>query len=170
MSAIRKSILVAHAQNGTIGRNGVMPWRLSTDLKRVKALTIGKPIIVGRKTFESFPKPLPGRPHVVVSRQAVIDHPQVSTVRALDDAFVKAEELAKTLDENEIFILGGGEIYRQSLGVADRLYVTYVDAELEGDAFFPELDPSVWKIVEQTAVPAGEKDDYPTQFVIYDRA
>ncbi|MBW9055327.1 dihydrofolate reductase [Rhizobium mesosinicum] len=170
MSDIRKTIFVAVARNGVIGRDGDMPWRLSTDLKRFKAMTVGKPVVVGRKTFESFGgKPLPGRQHVVISRDADIDFPDVHMARSLDEAIVAAENLARKQGENEISILGGGQIYAQAIGFANRMCVTHVEADVEGDTSFPDIDPAVWVATESLDVPAGEKDTYPTRFVVYER-
>jgi dihydrofolate reductase len=169
MSDIRKTIVVAAARNGIIGRDGDMPWRLSTDLKRFKALTLGKPVIMGRKTYDSIGRPLPGRPNVVISRSNVVDHPDVMTVTSLPEAIALAEVLATEKGEHEICIIGGGQIYSQAMGMADRLYVTHVETEVEGDTSFPEIDADVWVAGETIEVPAGEKDSFPTRFVVYDR-
>lgn len=169
MSDIRKTIVVAVAENGVIGRDGDMPWKLSTDLKRFKALTLGKPVIMGRKTYDSIGKPLSGRPNVVISRHAAIDHPGVRTVASLSDAIALAEELARREGVSEICIIGGGQIYSQAIGLADRLCVTHVWTGVEGDTSFPAIDPAVWSVGETGDVPAGEKDSYPTRFVVYDR-
>jgi dihydrofolate reductase len=169
MSPIRKTIVVAAARNGIIGRDGDMPWRLSTDLKRFKAMTLGKPVIMGRKTYDTLGKPLPGRPHVVISRHAAIEHPDVRMAQSLHGAIDIAEELAREKGENEICILGGGQIYAQAIGIADRMCVTHVEAIVEGDTSFPAIDPAVWQAGETIDVPAGEKDSYPTRFVVYDR-
>ena len=170
MSGIVKTIVVAVSENGTIGRDGDMPWRLSTDLKRFKALTSGKPLVMGRKTYESIGgKPLPGRPHVVISRQAQIDHPDVTMAHSLAEAVTLAEGLARVSGGSEIIIAGGGEIYAQSMAIADRLCITHVETEVEGDTSFPAIDASLWKPVETLDVPAGEKDNYPTRYVVYER-
>lgn len=170
MSDIRKTIFVAVARNGIIGRDGDMPWRLSTDLKRFKAMTTGKPVVVGRKTFESFGgKPLPGRQHVVISRGANIDHPDVHMARSLDEAIDMAEALARKQGESEISILGGGQIYKQAMGFVDRMCITHVEADVDGDTSFPDIDPTLWVATESFDVPAGEKDTFPTRFVVYER-
>jgi dihydrofolate reductase len=169
MSDIRKTILVAVSENGVIGRDGDMPWRLSSDLKRFKALTLGKPVIMGRKTYDSIGRPLPGRPNVVISRQAVIDHPDVRTVRSLPEAVALAEDLARLDGVDEICVIGGGQIYGQAIGLSDRLCVTHVKTVVDGDTTFPAIDPALWEAGESLEVPAGEKDSYPTQFVVYDR-
>ncbi|MBB3963357.1 dihydrofolate reductase [Rhizobium metallidurans] len=169
MSDIRKTIVVAAARNGIIGRDGDMPWRLSTDLKRFKALTTGKPVIMGRKTYDSIGKPLPGRPNVVISRSVTIDHPDVSTVGSLDEAVALAERLAVERGEDEICIVGGGQIYDQAMAIADRLCVTHVETDVDGDTAFPAIDPAIWRVDESIGVPEGEKDSYATRYVVYDR-
>lgn len=162
---------MAMSQNNVIGRDGDMPWKLSTDLKRFKALTMGKPLVLGRKTFESFgSKPLPGRPHVIVSRTARIEMPHIETASSLDAALERAQAEAKTLGVDEICVIGGGEIYRQALPLADVLHVTHVEAEIEGgDTFFPDIDPDQFEMKEEISVPAGERDSFATRYVVYCR-
>ncbi|PDT08060.1 dihydrofolate reductase [Rhizobium sp. M1] len=169
MADIRRTIIAAVARNGTIGRDGDMPWRLSSDLKRFKALTLGKPVVMGRKTYDSIGKPLPGRPNVVISRQAAIDDPAISMAHSLPEAMDAAERLALETAADEICIIGGGQIYAQAINLADRLCITHVEADLDGDASFPEIDPNLWQAGETIAVPAGERDSYPTRYVVYDR-
>lgn len=170
MASIDIVIIVAVSRNGVIGRDGDMPWKLSTDLKRFKALSMGKPLIMGRKTFESVgSKPLPGRPHVIVSRSSLIEMPGVETVASLNAALSRGRALAEAAGVTEVCVVGGGEIYRQALAYADVLYVTHVETEIDGDTHFPEIDPAVFERVEETAVPAGEKDNYATCYAIYRR-
>ncbi|WP_159948268.1 dihydrofolate reductase [Rhizobium sp. 18065] len=170
MASIDIVIIVAVSRNGVIGRDGDMPWKLSTDLKRFKALSMGKPLIMGRKTFESVgSKPLPGRPHVIVSRNSRIEMPGVETVASLDAALSRARALAEASGVNEVCVVGGGEIYRQALPYADILYVTHVETEIDGDTHFPEIDPAVFEQIEETVIPAGEKDNYATRYAIYRR-
>ena len=170
MSEPRIIIVVAMAENGVIGRDGDMPWKLSTDLKRFKALTMGKPLVMGRKTFESVGgKPLPGRPHVIVSRGPAIDVAGVETAGSLDEALARAKTIAIASGVDMVCVAGGGEIYRQALPLADMLYVTHVEALIDGDTVFPPIDPAVFEKVEETAVPAGEKDNYPTRYAVYRR-
>lgn len=164
-----KTIVVAVSRNGIIGREGDMPWRLSSDLKRFKAMTLGKPVIMGRKTFQSIGKPLPGRPNVIITRDAGFSAEGITVAHSLEEAIEVASRLAKESDVDEICIIGGGEIYRQAIGLADRLLVTHVEADIEGDTSFPEIDPSIWQGDSELAVPAGEKDTYPTRFVSYFR-
>ncbi|HLP69363.1 MAG TPA: dihydrofolate reductase [Rhizobium sp.] len=169
MSPIKTTIVVAVAENGVIGREGDMPWRLSTDLKRFKALTLGKPLVMGRKTFESIGRPLPGRPHVIVSRSAGFRPEGVEVVETLDAAMARARAIATATGADEICVVGGGEIYRQVLPFIDELHVTHVEAEIEGDTTFPPIDPALFEKVMETSVPAGEKDTYPTRYAIYRR-
>ncbi|TCV65446.1 dihydrofolate reductase [Neorhizobium sp. R1-B] len=171
MAKPRLVIVVAVSRNGVIGRDGDMPWRLSTDLKRFKALTLGKPVIVGRKTFDSFGgKPLPGRPHVVVTRNHEFRPDGVAVAPSFSEGLRMAEEKAAEISADEVYVLGGGEIYTQAIKLAEKLYVTHVDADIsDGDTFFPDIDPQVFEKVEEVAVPAGEKDNYATHFVTYRR-
>ena len=164
-----KTIVVAVSRNGIIGREGDMPWRLSSDLKRFKAMTLGKPVIMGRKTFQSIGRPLPGRPNVIITRDTDFSAEGVVVAHSLDEAIEAASRLAKESNADEICILGGGEIYRQAIGLADRLLVTHVEADVEGDTPFPKIDPGIWQADGELAVPAGEKDTYPTRFVRYFR-
>lgn len=170
MSDIKTLIIVAVSRNGVIGRDGDMPWRLSTDLKRFKALSMGKPLVMGRKTFESVgSKPLPGRPHVIVSRNAVIEMPGVETATSVKEGLEQARVLASETGADALCVVGGGEIYRQTIADADELHVTHVETDLEGDTYFPAIEPALFELVEETAVPAGEKDNYPTRYAIYRR-
>lgn len=170
MAAIITSIVVAVSRNGVIGRDGDMPWKLSTDLKRFKALTMGKPLVMGRKTFVSVgSRPLPGRPHVIVTRDANYHPDGVETALNLDAALSRAAELATTSGVDEICVAGGGEIYRQAILHVDVLHVTHVEAEIDGDTHFPDIDPALFELVEETAVPAGEKDSHATRYAVYRR-
>jgi len=160
------AIVVAAARNGVIGRDGDMPWRLSSDLKRFKTITMGRPIIMGRKTWESIGRPLPGRENIVISTQAGLEAPGAKVVKSLEDAIAAARESA---GEGDVFIVGGGQIYRQAMPLADVLHVTHVETDVEGgDAFFPPVGDE-WQSVHEERVPAGEKDDFPTRYVIYRR-
>lgn len=171
MSKPRLVIIAAVSQNGVIGRNGDMPWRLSTDLRRFKALTLGKPVIVGRKTFDSFGgRPLPGRPHVIVTRNPDFRYEGVDVAVSLDAALEIAGRRAGEVGADEIYVLGGGEIYAQAIKIADMLRVTHVETDIsDGDTFFPAIDPAAFEKVEEVAVPVGEKDSYPTLFTTYTR-
>lgn len=163
----RLSIIAAVAENGIIGAGNAMPWKLSSDLKRFKALTMGKPVIMGRKTFESIGKPLPGRANIVVSRQRGFAPKGVTVVGSVDAALVTAEE--KAAGGDEIMVIGGGEIYRSAIDRADRLYITHVEAAPEGDTHFPAIDPAIWRATTAERLPSGPKDSEASTFVIYER-
>lgn len=159
-------IVVAVAANGVIGRDGDMPWRLSTDMRRFRATTMGKPVVMGRKTWESFPKrPLPGRHNIIVTRDAAYAAEGASSVASLDAALA----LARAEGVEEACIIGGGEIYAAALPLADRLDVTHILAEIDGDTRFPAIDPAVWRAVSSEDFPAGDKDTHPTRHVVYER-
>lgn len=170
MAPIKIVIIVAVSQNGIIGRDGDMPWKLSTDLKRFKALSMGKPLIMGRRTFESVgSRPLPGRPHIIISRSRRFDMAGVETVVSLEEALDRGRAIARDTGVDEVCVVGGGEIYAQALALADVLHVTHVDTVVDGDTSFPAIDPAIFERVEETAVAAGEKDNYPTRYAIYRR-
>ena len=165
------AIYVAIAGNGVIGSKGGLPWRLSTDLKRFKAGTMGKPIVMGRKTWESFPKrPLPGRLNIVVTRDKAYRAEGAETASSLRDAIALAEIRARCVAVvDEICVIGGGEIYAQALPLADRLHVTHVLASVDGDTVFPTIDPAVWRLASSEDVPPGEKDSHATRYAVYER-
>ncbi|MFK4823504.1 dihydrofolate reductase [Paenochrobactrum sp. BZR 588] len=166
---IKISMVVAVSQNRVIGKDNDMPWRLSTDLKRFKTLTLGKPVIMGRKTWDSIGRPLPGRLNVVITRNADFAPEGATVVHSLEAAIDVAKKQLQETDIDEICIIGGGNIYRQALPMADMVYLTHVLADIEGDTDFPELDPAEWQEVSSEDVPAGEKDNYPTHFCVYQR-
>jgi dihydrofolate reductase len=163
------TLVVAIAKDGVIGREGGLPWRLATDMKRFKALTTGHPIVMGRKTWESFPRPgpLPGRTNIVVTRDRNWQAEGAHVAHSLEAAL---EIAAAAPGGEDICVIGGGEIYAQAIGRADRLAVTHVEASVEGDTRFPAIDPGLWQAVAEERVPAGEKDDHPTRFVLYERS
>ncbi|MGF0538532.1 dihydrofolate reductase [Agrobacterium sp. ES01] len=170
MTDIKHVIVVAVSENGVIGREGDMPWKLSTDLKRFKALTLGKPMIMGRKTFESIgSRPLPGRPHIIITRSTDFHPEGVDVVHSLQAAIERATALAAEDGVDEVVIAGGGEIYRQAMPLADVLHVTHVEARIDGDTHFPTIDPAVFSKIEEHVVPAGEKDSQATRYAVYHR-
>ena len=178
MSHPRLSLLVAVARNGVIGLRGELPWRLSADLKRFKQLTLGHPVLMGRKTHESIMaslgKPLPGRVSLVLSRQAPDPPKQLPTVatgQAGEVIYVRDVARAVQLAENEseLFVVGGGEVYALTLPHADRLYWTRVEAEPEGDTYFPAVNWGDWQLQHETRYPADARNQYDTTFAIYDR-
>jgi len=159
----RQSLIVALSENGVIGRGGRLPWRLSADLRRFKQLTMGHTIVMGRKTFESIGRPLPGRSSIVVTRQADYRPPGVKVAASLDEAQRRAA------GDTELFYIGGGEIYRQVLPQVERIYMTRVHAQVTGDTVFPELAPGQWRLIEQSEHSADEKNDLPFSFLVYER-
>jgi dihydrofolate reductase len=159
----RLSIIAAVAENGVIGRDGDMPWKLSTDLKRFKALTTGKPVLMGRKTFASIGRPLPNRLNIVVTRDGAFAADGVTVVADLDAALAAAGEA------EEVMVIGGGEIYRAFIERAERLYITHVAATPDGDTHFPAIDPAQWSVVASEDVPSGPSDSAPSRFVTYAR-
>jgi len=167
--SVRLALIAAVARNGVIGDGPVIPWRLSTDMKRFRSLTMGKPVIVGRKTFDTFGKPLPGRKNIIVSRTPRPLADDVAHCSSLDAALDYASAEAGRRGVDEVMVAGGGEVYAGLMNRADRLYITHVDAEPAGDSRFPSIDPATWRIVEEMSVPAGPRDDHASRFAIYDR-
>jgi dihydrofolate reductase len=160
---MRLSLIVAVARNGVIGRQGQLPWRLSADLKRFKSLTMGHHLIMGRKTFDSLNgRELPGRVTIVLTRSGQIPS-HVKQVASLDDA------LHLAAGDQEVFVIGGSEIFALALPRADRLYITWVEADVEGDVHLPPIDLADWRLLEETAVLADAKNEYPTRYCVYDR-
>ena len=142
------AFIVAVAANGVIGRDNKLPWHIPEDLKWFKENTMGKPIIMGRKTFESLGRILPGRPHIVISRNQDYEPEGVHLARSIDEAINIGNSLAEKLEADEIMVIGGENIYRQMLPLVSRVYRTYVDMQPEGDAYFPELDAD-WQIASE---------------------
>ena len=169
VTVVRISLIAAVATNGVIGAGGKLPWRLSSDMKRFRRLTIGKPVIMGRKTFETIGKPLDGRPNIVVTRQTGFRPDGVTVAPSLDTALRIAEERAAAAGGDEVMVIGGGEIYAAALPIADRLYVTHVESAPAGDTRFPAIDPVVWRATATERLPAGDKDSAATTFITYQR-
>lgn len=166
---VHVAIIAAVAENGVIGDGDAIPWRLSTDMRRFKRLTMGKPVVMGRRTFDTIGKPLPGRPNIVVSRRADFRPEDVIVVPSPFAAIEKAAVLADASGVDEVMVIGGAEIYAATMARADRLYLTHVASAPEGDAFFPRFDPAEWIAVEEERVPAGDRDEVATRFVAYRR-
>ncbi len=163
-------MIVARTTNNVIGRDGDMPWRLSDDLKRFKALTSGKPVVMGRTTWESLPrKPLPNRPNIVISRNTSFSADGATHAASVELALSFAEAKAASLGMEEYFVIGGAQIYAEALPFADRLYLTDVLTELEGDTFFPDLDETEWETLETSDISADDKNDYPTRYRVLKR-
>jgi dihydrofolate reductase len=167
--APRVALIAAVADNGVIGAGGAMPWRLSTDMKRFRQLTMGKPVIMGRKTFASLGKPLAGRTNIVITRRVGFAAEGATVMPSLAAALAAAGDVAAADGAGEVMVIGGGEIYALAMPQAARLYVTHVHARPEGDTYFPAIDPAAWRAVTREDVPAGEKDSAPTTFVTYER-
>ena len=162
-------LVVAVADNGVIGRDNGLPWRLSSDLKRFKALTVGKPVVMGRKTFLSIGKPLPDRPNIVVTREPDFRAEGVIVVGSVEAALATAREEARRCGADEIMVIGGTDIFTQTMDLADRLEITHVHSSPEGDTHFPAIDPMLWRQTASTDVPAGPRDDAGMSFVTYRR-
>jgi len=163
--AMRISLIVAMDQNNGIGYQNQMAWHLPAELKRFRSLTMGHHLIMGRKTFESIGKPLPGRTTIVVTRNQAYRSEDCFIAHSITDAL----DLAKAQGENEVFICGGNVIYQETLGVADRLYLTRIHAKFQTDIFFSEFDVSLWQEISTENHPSDEKNPYPFTFHVYDR-
>jgi dihydrofolate reductase len=167
---MRVSLIVAHDRNRAIGVNNTLPWRLSGDLKYFKETTMGHHIIMGRTTYSSIGKPLPGRTSIVCTRNAeLLDSPaqeQLFYTASIESAI----ELARSRGDSECFIIGGGEIYTQALPIVDRIHCTLVDTEVtNADTYFPSLNIEEWGEVSRTTYQSDEKNEYPFSIVVYDR-
>ena len=159
-------MIAALASNGVIGRNNDLPWHLSTDLKRLKQLTMGHHMIMGRKTYESIGRPLPGRIFIVLTANPGFKAEGVQVTHSLEDAI----RIAREAGDPEPFIAGGAAVFEQAMHRADRMYLTRVHADVEGDTFFPEFDDvSEWQLTDAEHFEADEKNDYPFSFLTYDR-
>ncbi len=157
------SLVVARARNGVIGSDNGLPWHLPADLARFRAVTMGKPMVMGRRTWESLPGLLPGRRHIVVSRNPEYRAEGAEVAASLEEAL----ELAGPVPE--VMVIGGGQIYRQALPRARRIYLTEVEAEVEGDTRFPELEPGAWIERERRRIPADGRNPFSCSFVILER-
>ena len=160
---MKLSIIVAASANNVIGKNGGLPWRLPEDLKRFKAIPMGKPMIMGRATWDSIGRPLPGRQNIVLTRQ------QGFVAAGCDVAGSPQQALSLAADADEVMIIGGGKIYEQFLPETARIYLTRIDAVIDGDTLFPELDPAAWAEVGRDDYPAGAEREYGFSIVTLDR-
>jgi len=175
---MRLSLIVAMTRRGVIGRQGTLPWKLSADLKRFKALTMGHCVIMGRKTYASLPSSLPGRKLIVLKRLAspydfefTDGSGRPVPASALSTAFAHNldEALQQAAADDEAFVIGGGEVFRQTIDRADRLYVTWVEADVDGDTTFPAFHPEDWHLALSSQHAADSRNEFPTTFCIYDR-
>lgn len=164
------ALVVAVAENGVIGRAGQLPWRIPSDLKTFKRLTLGKPVIMGRKTFRSIGRALPGRPNIVVTRDTAFTAADVIAAPSLAAALDTARSLARSAGTGEVMVIGGAEIYRLAMSSAERIYMTRVHAQPEGDTRFDDPDPSFWRVVAHEPLARVPGDDHSCTLVTYERA
>ncbi len=158
-------IVAALAENRVIGRDNQLIWRLRSDLKRFREITWGKPLIMGRKTFQSIGKPLPGRATVVLTRDAAWCADGVKTAGTLEEAVTIADEIAATMGASEIVVAGGADVYDQAIPLASAMRLTLVRASPQGDALFPNYDEAAFEVVSREDHPAGEGDEAPFTFI-----
>jgi dihydrofolate reductase len=167
---IETVLIAAIAANGVIGRDGTMPWRLKSDMRHFRSLTLGKPVVMGRKTFLSLSiKPLPGRTNIVVSRDPAFTAPGISVARDLATALAMARADAMRRGTDAIMVIGGADIYAQTMPLAARLEITRIRMDAAGDAHFPPIDAAMWRETARTERMAGEGDDAPFDTVTYVR-
>lgn len=158
------TLIVAKAKNNVIGKDNQLIWKLSSDLKRFKNLTSGHHILMGRKTYESLGKPLPNRTHLIITRNPDFEIPDGHfAFSSLEEAIIFCNKSGI----EQLFIIGGGQIYQETINTCDVLEITEVDATPEGDTFFPEIDPTIWKEIERESFVDDEKNEYPFAFVTY---
>jgi dihydrofolate reductase len=158
------SLIAAHAKNRVIGKDNAMPWHLPADLAYFKKVTLGKPIIMGRKTYESIGRPLPGRMNIIISRDPSYQVQGCETVTSVEQALL----LIQAVDE--VMVIGGGSIYEHCLPFADKLYITHIDAEIEGDTYFPFYDTDHdWQKIASELYPADDKNKFSLEFSVYQK-
>lgn len=158
------SIIVAVSNNNCIGGNNGLLWKIPADLKFFKETTTGHTIVMGKKTYQSIGRPLPNRRNIVITRDTSFSQEGVEVAHSIEEAL----DLSKAIND-EVFIIGGGEIYRQFLPYVDKLYVNHIHGDFEGDTFFPTLDQTTWKQTKANDMPAGESTEYPITFATYER-
>jgi dihydrofolate reductase len=163
-------IVAAVADNGVIGRNNAMPWHLPSDLRRFKTLTMGKPVVMGRKTYLSIGKPLSGRTNIVVSRSAGFGAPELLVADNVEKALTAARGDALRRGIGEIMVIGGTDIFTQCISLADRLEITHVHMRPDGDTFFPPIDPARWRPGARSENPPGPQGETGFEYVTYARA
>lgn len=169
MNSRKLVIVVAVAENGVIGRNGGMPWRIPSDLKHFKTITMGKPVVMGRKTFESIGRPLPGRTNIVLTRDRNWRADGALTGQSLEEVLRLANEGAARSGTGEFAIIGGSTLFEKTLPMAARIELTEVHARPEGDVFFPEFDRSEWRETRREGPIQDEKDEYPYSVMTLER-
>ncbi len=163
------SIIVAMSENRVIGANNQLPWHLPEDLKYFKRITMGHPIIMGRKTFESIGRPLPGRSNIVVTRQRDWSAPGVIVASDIEGALRQAALEVQNEADQEVFVIGGGELFRQTLDKVSRLYLTQVHARVDGDAYFPDFQREQWREIERMDYDSDQNNPYAYSFLVLDR-
>jgi dihydrofolate reductase len=163
------TFVVAMGENGVIGRLGQLPWRLPTDLKRFRKVTIGKPVVMGRKTYESIGKPLPGRDNIVVTRQPSYAAPGTYIVPSVEAAIALGLDLAAERGVDEVAIIGGAEIFRAALPLVQRVYLTVVRASPDGDVILDPFDPSLWREASREPMQRSAGDQFAADFLVLDR-
>lgn len=166
---VTTSLIVAVARNGIIGREGQLPWRMPSDLKTFRRLTMGKPIVMGRKTFQSIGRPLDGRDNIVVTRDPGFAPEGVSVFNSIAEALVLARALARTNGTDEVMVIGGADIFAATLPQAQRVYWTEIAGEPGGDATFEALDPGEWREVSAEPIPRGPRDEFDAALKVYER-
>ncbi|MCO4836621.1 MAG: dihydrofolate reductase [Oceanospirillaceae bacterium] len=163
------ALIVAASQNNVIGRNNQLPWHLPGDLQYFKTMTLGKPVIMGRKTFESIGKPLPGRDNIVISRQTNYAADGIKVVSSLEQAIALGQSINLINGIEEVMVIGGAQIYEKSLDLADRVYLTRVHRKVEGDAYFPALDSQLWHEIAREDIAAKEPNPFDFSYLVLER-
>lgn len=163
------SAIVAKSRNNVIGRDGGLPWHLSSDLKFFKKTTLGKPVLMGRTTWEGLPFPLPGRPNLVLTRNRDYFSPDAEICHSVKGLIGRGFEIAGATGGKEVMIIGGAMLYKTVLPFCDRLYISDVRADISGDVFFPEIDSQYWKLRSEKKITAGAKDDFDFTIKVLDR-
>jgi len=169
VGAIKLSVIVAVADNGVVGRNNALPWYLPADLQHFKRTTLGKPVVMGRKTYQSIGRPLPGRTNIVITRNRNFAAQGISVVSSLEAALELAREIASGDGPGELMVIGGAAIYEVAIPLADKLYITEVHAQVEGDIRLPDIDWSEWRECSRERHGASEPGSHDYSFVVYDR-
>ena len=163
------AMIAGVALNNVIGANGGIPWKIPSDMGFFKRTTMGKPIVMGRKQYETVGRPLPGRANIVVSRKPGYQPEGVIVVHSLEAGLAKAQEIAAADGASEVMVIGGGDIYAQAMPLADRLYISHVDLVPAGEIVFPRIDPTLWRVVDEPEVAASDKDSASFRVRVYER-
>jgi dihydrofolate reductase len=164
------TLIVAAAENDVIGRDGQLPWKIRSDLRLFRRLTMGKPVVMGRKTYESIGKPLDGRDNIIVTRNADFAADGIVVTTSVSEAIDEARRLAIENGADEIMIIGGAEVFRQTLPVADRIYLTRVHGKPDGDTFLPAIETGTWQEIGREPVPKGDADEFSCTLITLERA